>query len=117
MNYDHRSIALTTMNILDGMDHHVNWELLQAAWSAEGFGFIEFCDWITQIAERSEQLLAVRTEQDFLGVFDYEVSYKIGELVVNHVQTKGELPGLGTVTDWLKSLMDSFFAKGEGHAG
>lgn len=50
------NVAVTALNIMDGIALHEKWDELQAVWEREG-GFLEFCIWITEIAEESERQL------------------------------------------------------------
>jgi hypothetical protein len=109
---DASCVACTAMNILDGLDHHTHWDMLQEAWEDMG-GFIEFCKWIAEMAEESERLLKLRNPQDFPGVYDYEVSYELGLNIKLHVAQTGKLPSDDAWKHWLETLADDFFAQGE----
>ena len=87
-----RGTAVTALNILDGMDHRERWDALQTAWDAVGMGFIEFTVWIADIASHSENELAKREPQDFCGVYDYEVSYSVGEDIATFMIKNNKLP-------------------------
>lgn len=111
-----RYTAVTALNILDGMDHHEHWELLQQAWESKGYGFIEFCVWVTQIAEESTRLLLQREGcgEDLIyhGVYDYEVSYPLGQYIITHVEATGSLPPDDVWQSQLTVLIDEFFDQG-----
>lgn len=105
------NVSITALNILDGMDHHKNWEVLQPAWEKEGHGFLEFCGWITDLATISEELLIQRNPQNFSGVYDYEVAYELGEQILQYVVSKGSLPSEVDCRRWLSVLADDFFRR------
>ena len=87
-----RGVAVTALNILDGMDHRERWDALQAAWEVAGMGFIEFTVWIADIASHSENELAKQKPQDFCGVYDYEVSCSVGEDIALFMINNKKLP-------------------------
>lgn len=108
------NLAVTAMNILDGMNHQQHYEMLQPVWEAYGYGFDGFCGWIAEIAQASEDLLVKRNPQDFPGVYDYEVSCELGDQLVTFINGTRRLP---TKEEWmpmLTSLADAFFAQGDG---
>jgi len=107
-----KSVAVTALNILDGMNHQENWEILQPAWDAQGMGFDGFCGWITDIAEESERLLVERPPQNWPGVYDYEVSCEMGAFITAHVMVNGKLPEPEVWKPKLVELADGFFAQG-----
>lgn len=102
-------VAVTAMNILDGIEHHAHWDKLQLVWEEAGMGFIEFCVFIAEIAVASEKLLESRDPQDFPGVYDYEVSHDIGRRLRDHMLSTNELPDVETYTHWLEVEADTFF--------
>lgn len=104
-----RNVTITALNILDGMEHHKNWVILRDAWYQAGMGFIEFCIWIAEIAEESEKHLATLEDQDFPGVYDYEVSFPLGTFITKYVEEHGALPDQQVVFDRMKELADEFF--------
>jgi len=106
-----KSLAITSLNILDGLNHHRNWALLQVAWDSAGMGFVEFCGWITDIAQESENELAKRDPQDFPGVYDYEVSFSLGQKILEYVIDNKTLPEKEQWGRWLIMLIDEFFTK------
>lgn len=106
-------VAVTAINIMDGLDHHNNWDALQQAWEHNGRGFIEFCVWIAEIAEASVKDLDARNPQEFPGVYDYEVSYEIGQQITRYVIATGELPTTKDVLHWTSVEADAFFSQGE----
>ncbi len=107
--------AVTAMNILDGMEHRANWEILQPAWEDQGMGFIDFTVWISGIAEYICDELSMRDPQDFPGVFDYEVSCELGELISSHTRSTGRLPTTEEIAHWVTVLIDEFFDQREEH--
>lgn len=107
------NVVVTALNLLDGMEHHTNWEVLQSAWQAAGYGFIEFCQWINRIAVRAVEAVDKREEQDFPGVWDYEVSCHVGGRVTKHVASTGALPTEDEVVRWFDISSDAFFEQGK----
>lgn len=109
-----RNVALTAMNILDGVEVHTHWEGLQPVWERAGMGFIEFCGWLADFAIASEDALrAAPKEQEFPGVYDYEVSYELGTAIRDRMLSSGALPSDEVVRHWLVTLSDAFFEQGE----
>jgi len=108
-----RNVAATAMNILDGVEVHTYWEVLQPAWEAAGMGFIEFCEWLAGFAIESEDALRARASQEFPGVYDYEVAYPLGEAIRDRMLTSGDLPSDKDVRHWLVTLSDAFFSQGD----
>ena len=106
------AVATTALNILDGIDHRVHWDVLQPAWESQSFGFDGFCGWIAEIAVESESMLEEHTPQDFPGVYDYEVSYELGVLILQHVISTHELPHTSTWKYMLTTLFVDFFEQG-----
>ena len=109
---DHECICVTALNIMDGLNHHRNWAELQNAWDNAGMGFVEFCGWISRLAEKSEEMLNRRDPQDFPGVYDYEVSAVVGARISAYVKANGELPETNLVVGWFEELADAFFKQG-----
>lgn len=112
MTPDTLSVSITAMNIMDGVEHAKYWEVLQPAWEEEGFGFIEFCGWLTELGIMSEEMLEERQPQDFPGVYDYEVSYELGQQITQYVLTFKRLPSEVDCRRWLSILADGFFRQG-----
>lgn len=110
---DNWGVTATALNILDGMEHLENWELLQSAWENEGMGFIEFTRWIAELAELAVADLNKREPQNFPGVWDYEVSCHVGGLITKHVVSTGALPSTEEVERWFQISSDEFFEQGE----
>ena len=108
------SVTVTALNIMDGLDHRTHWDKLQPMWDAQGWGFLEFCGWIADVAAMVEEELSWRDDQDFPGVFDYEVSYPLGEQILNHLTRKDStgFPDDDTLQHWVKVLVDQFFEQG-----
>ena len=102
--------AVTAINIFDGMNYRAHQDLLQTSSSQ---GFIEFSCWITDIAGESTRMLEERDPQDWPGVYDYEVSYVLGEEIVKHVELHGSLPDDATWKYMLTTLIENFFKQGE----
>ena len=102
-----KAATCTALNILDGMNHHKNWECLQAAWEYEGMGFLEFCLWIAELATFSESELVKGPPQDFPGTYDYEVSYEVGAAITEFVRKTDRLPN---ETEWKQMLTDAKIA-------
>lgn len=88
-----RCIACTAQHILDGMNHHERWGQLQAVWEAAGMGFVEFTLWIADIAIHSECEVRKHEPQIFPGVYDYEVSFLVGEDIAQFMIATKNLPG------------------------
>lgn len=107
-----RNVAITAMNILDGIDANTHWDQLQPVWEGNGGGFVEFCGLLADFAIYSEDKLDSMKPQDFPGVYDYEVSYELGVLIRTHMLTTSVVPGENEVTHWLTVLTDDFFAQG-----
>jgi hypothetical protein len=105
--------AVTALNIMHGLDHHTNWEILQPAWEAQDMGFIEFCCWVADIAGESTRMLEERDPQDWPGVYDYEVSHELGDDIALHVRSTGVLPKDEEWKYMLTVLTENFFAQGE----
>ena len=113
MNYETctRSQVIAALNILDSLNHIENWEVLQTAWEPHG-GFVEFCGWIADIAEMSEEKLVKLDPDEFPGVYDYEVSHAVGQNILHFIAATKELPSRELLNSWLDIEMDSFFAQG-----
>ena len=109
---DHYDVTVTALNVMDGLNLRDHWDTLQPAWEEEGMGFVEFCVWLTDASIMANEQLETRLVQDFPGVFDYEVSHTIGELIVQHVTSTGKLPTQKELAHWWATEMDSFFATG-----
>lgn len=107
------AVAVTAMNILDGLDHHKHWDQLQLVWEDEDMGFVEFCAWIGEIAEESERLLTTHDPQSFSGVYDYEVSCELGEWILNYMTRNNRLPPDEEWKHTLIVLFEKFFKQGE----
>ncbi len=108
-----RNVAVTALNIFDGMEVHTNWDKLQPVWEEAGMGFIEVCVWLSDFAVESEDMLRKRFPQDFPGVYDYEVSYPLGEQVRLYMMTNNSFPSDKDVSHWLVVLIDAFFSQGD----
>jgi hypothetical protein len=107
-----KDIAVTALNILDGMEHHTHWEELAHVWDNAGYGFVEFCCWISDVAEMVNEQLVEKGEQDFPGVFDYEVSCELGELIRHEMLTHKMLPSKNRLHHLITVLIDQFFEQG-----
>ena len=106
---DTHAMAVTALNILDGMDHHEHFEELQPVWDEYGMGFDGFCGWIVNEATMSEAKLEAREVQDFPGVYDYDVSCQLGHDIMQHMLRTQKLPSEELISHWLDVLIDSFF--------
>ena len=109
-----KGLAITSMNILDGLQHQAHWDDLQPVWEAEGMGFIEFCNYIAEVAGVSEKWLEQHEVQDFPGVYDYEVSYAVGKRLLGYALETKKLPSLEEVAGWINEAAGEFFANGQG---
>lgn len=103
------SVTITALNILDGMNHHENWDLLQLAWEEEGMGFVEFCGWIEGLATKVDELYQSLTECP--GVWEYEVCEPLGAQIVAFVRLSQKLPTEHEVMQWAKTLHEAFLEK------
>ena len=106
------NVAVTAMHILDGVEANKHWDELQPVWEHRGLGFVEFTRWLADFAFESEDALWDK-EQDFPGVYDYEVSYVLGCRIREHMIETSYLPNDQLVSKWLKELADAFFKQGE----
>lgn len=75
-------------------------------------GFDGFCRWVSEIAVESESMLEQYAYQDFPGVYDYEVSYELGALILQHVVSTHELPPTPVWKHMLTNLFVDFFEQG-----
>jgi hypothetical protein len=107
-----RNVAVTAMNILDGINADANWDQLQSVWEGNGGGFVEFCGLLADFAAESEDKLECMKPQGFPGVYDYEVSYVLGAQIRRHMLTNSTVPGREEVSRWLAVLIDDFFSQG-----
>jgi hypothetical protein len=107
-----QDITVTALNILDGMEHRHHWEQLQPVWDNAGYGFVEFCCWISDVAEMVNVQLVEKGEQDFPGVFDYEVSCELGERIRHEMLTHRTLPNKERLRYLITVLVDQFFEQG-----
>ncbi len=103
--------TVTALNILDGMEHADHLDALQPTWEHDGMGFIEMCVWISEVAADAVTALEARNPQDFPGVWDYEVSYTVGEMITQHAASTGMLPSKEEVLRWFSINSDEFFAQ------
>jgi hypothetical protein len=109
------SAAVTAINIFDGLAlnrRNEQWNNLQPAWEHAGMGFVEFCSWIARIGEASEDKLAALNPQDFPGVYDYEVSYPLGQDIAKYMFEHVRLPSDEEVDKMLDTAINEFFAQG-----
>ncbi len=106
-----QDITITALNILDGMEHTAHWDGLQEAWDNEGYGFIEFCGWIADVAKMVIDDLVRFGGQDFPGVLDYEVSCELGALIRDSMLAYQMLPSEERLKDWINELMNEFFER------
>lgn len=107
------AMTVTALNIMDGLDHHTYWDRLQPVWDAQGWGFLGFCGWIADVAELVNRELLAQGECDFPGVFDYEVSYPLGEQIRMRLVCNPELgfPTDDELCQWINILIEQFFGK------
>lgn len=103
------NVAVTAMNILDGIEATKHWDELQPVWEHHGKGFVEFCQWLAEFAVESEDRLREYAPQDFPGVYDYEVSCSLGVWIRKRMLEDDQLPSDGAVSHMLQVFMDSFF--------
>jgi hypothetical protein len=106
-------LTVTSLNIMDGLNIGRNWDALQQVWDSEGMGFLEFCMWIHDVSEQVNKELEKRNPQEFAGVFDYEVSCPLGEMILIYTGAAKRLPTVDELATWIKDLTDQFFARGE----
>lgn len=100
------SVTITALNILDGMNHHENWGLLQLAWEEEGMGFVEFCRWVEGLATKVDELY--QNLKECPGVWEYEVCEPLGAQIVAFVRLSQKLPTEHEVMQWAKTLHETF---------
>lgn len=100
------STTVTALNILDGMNHHENWSLLQTAWEEDGMGFVEFCEWVEAVAAKVSELYKSLAECP--GVWEYEVCEPLGAQIVAFVRMSQKLPTEDEVVQWAKVLHEIF---------
>lgn len=100
------NITVVALNIFDGMKHHENWELLQPAWESQGMGFVEFCLWLSEIAEAIIGLQELPLEHP--GVWEYEVAEPLGGQIVTFARLSRSLPTKAEVVTWAQTLHNDF---------
>lgn len=112
VEYDPISIGATAANIMDGV-HLVArsqqaMETLLEHWEQ---GFLELTQFFAEMAVYSEDQLRRRVDQDFPGVYDYEVSCRFGEwFAVQTLSTPLPPTLIECKVKWFK-LMEAFFAQ------
>ena len=111
-SYFTRNVAVTAINIIDGMELEPHLKEISAAYEKRAMGFIEFSCWVADIAEQLNVYVDSLKPKEFPGVWDYEVAYPLGQKILQHIKDNGLLPEEGDVVAWGNELTDRFFAQG-----
>lgn len=107
------NVATTAANMLDGLrisGDGERWKIAQPSWEGQGYGFLEFTQWLAEMAYYSEEQLDRRDPQDFSGVYDYEVSFEFGQWVYEEIYSKG-FPSDDAARAKIDELTAAFFNK------
>lgn len=120
MNPHQRNATVTAMFIWTGV---ADWDAENGsaakgmadvlnAWGDQG-GCLELAMAIAEWGEVSESMLDARgPDQDFPGVYDYEVSESFGHWIGAYIVAHKEFPDADEARAKLKALADEFFSEG-----
>jgi len=107
LNNINTTAAFMALGLVDGKyDGYTSGDVV-ALW---GCGFFELIQELVRNAEHSERLLALRADDDFPGVYDYEVSEPFGKWFGTYIfEHGGQLPPVEDCNAELIRRIETFF--------
>lgn len=99
--------AFMALGLVEGKYDGFTSDDIVATW---GQGFLELISELVRNAEHSEMLLATRADDDFPGVYDYEVSEPFGKWFGAYIfEHDGQAPSIETCHAELAQRVTAFF--------
>lgn len=107
---------VTALNIMDGLaisGDTERYDVVKAAYESRGFGFIEFTGWLADAADMLEKVYdeaCLAEKHPDHGVFDYEVSYFVGQKIFEEAEEMAVLPDQSRLREICVESVRAFFA-------